>query len=190
MSLAAKSQELGKYVRIPSNSPRAFAWSESTDHNDVQYLVEYQGKMGWLESDPLGPDFAPIANSRVSVEAHERADEIRRDGNVTESTQCFVAMWFHESTNEAFDSGISPALEETGYDPFRIDRKEHINRIDDEIIAEIRRSKFMVADLTHGEDEPRGGVYYEAGFAFGLNIPVIHTCREDLIDPCTSIPAT
>ena len=116
------------------------------------------------------------------MEGHARADELRRDGNVTESTQCFVAMWFHESTTEAFENGISPALEETGYDPFRIDRKEHINRIDDEIIAEIRRSKFMVADFTHGEDGARGGVYYEAGFAFELNIPVIHTCREDLID--------
>ena len=29
---------------------------------------------------------------------------------------------------------------------------------------------------------PRGGVYYEAGFAQGLNIPVIWTCREDRMD--------
>jgi len=57
----------------------------------------------------------------------------------------------------------------------RIDRKEHANKICDEIVAEIRRSPFLVADYT-GQ---RGGVYYEAGFAAGLGIPVILTCRKD-----------
>ena len=41
---------------------------------------------------------------------------------------------------------------------------------DDEIIAEIRRSRFLVADFTHGEDR-EGVVYFEAGFALGLAIP-------------------
>src|SRR5262249_39657567 len=64
------------------------------------------------------------------------------------------------------------------------------NKIDDEIIAEIRRSRFLVADFTCEllEHEgktfalPRGGVYYEAGFAQGLGIPVIWTVRSDCID--------
>ena len=50
--------------------------------------------------------------------------------------------------------------------------------ITDKIIAEIRRSRFLVADFTHGCDGARGSVYYEAGFAHGLNIPVIFTARE------------
>ena len=64
----------------------------------------------------------------------------------------------------------------------RIDQKEHINRIDDEIIAEIRRSRFLVADFSHGDGGARGGVYYEAGFAHGLDLPVIFTCREDSVE--------
>jgi hypothetical protein len=63
----------------------------------------------------------------------------------------------------------------------RVDQKEHINKIDDEIIAEIRRSRFVVADFTSKEAEPRGGVYFEAGFAYGIAIPVIWMCRVDLI---------
>ncbi len=35
--------------------------------------------------------------------------------------------------------------------------------------------RFMIADFTGH----RGGVYFEAGFAHGLGIPVIWTCRED-----------
>ena len=91
-------------------------------------------------------------------------------------------MWFHESMAEAFEKGIKPAVEDAGYEPLRIDRKEHINKIDDEIIAEIRRSRFLVADFTHGEDGARGGVYYEAGFAHGLGIPFIFTCRDDTVE--------
>ena len=36
----------------------------------------------------------------------------------------------------------------------------------------------MVADLTGY----RGGVYWEAGFAFGLGLPVIYTCHEQWLN--------
>jgi hypothetical protein len=44
----------------------------------------------------------------------------------------------------------------------------------DEIIAKIRESRFVVADFWGN----RGGVYYEAGFAFGLNLPVFMLCND------------
>ena len=68
------------------------------------------------------------------------------------------------------------------YRPIRIDKAEFNDRIDDEIIAEIRRSRFLVADFTQDGDSARGGVYYEAGFAHGLDRPVIFTCRKNVID--------
>jgi len=78
---------------------------------------------------------------------------------------------------------LDPAIEEgitrAGYKPTRIDREEYIGGVMDEIIAKIRESRFVVADLT----ENRGGVYYEAGFAFGLNLPVFTLCRKDHLDP-------
>ncbi len=46
--------------------------------------------------------------------------------------------------------------------------------IDDKIIANIRSSKFLIADFS-GQ---RNSVYYEAGFAQGLGIPVIWCVRE------------
>ncbi|PZM10165.1 nucleoside 2-deoxyribosyltransferase [Rhizobium tubonense] len=110
--------------------------------------------------------------------------------NPRASLQAFVAMWFGIEVAEAYKNGIGPAIIDAGYRPMRIDQKEHNNKIDDEIIAEIRRSRFVVADFTCGlvfsertqTAIPRGGVYYEAGFAQGLGIPVIWTCREDHIE--------
>ncbi len=90
-------------------------------------------------------------------------------------------MWFDPSMDEVYREGIAPGVRDAGYEPLRIDNKDHNNRIDDELIAEIRRSRFVVADFTQGTLGARGGVYYEAGFAHGLNIPVIFTCRQDAI---------
>lgn len=111
---------------------------------------------------------------------YRRLEELQRDE--TKSFQAFVAMWFDPSMDDAYEDGIRAGIVAAGYKPIRIDRKEHNNKIDDEIIAEIRRSRFLVADFTSEPDKPRGGVYYEAGFAHGLNIPVIFTCRESRIN--------
>ena len=91
--------------------------------------------------------------------------------------QCgLISQWI-----VVYDDGIKLGIEAAGYKPLRIKDKEHVDKIDDHIIAEIRRSRFVVADFTHEEDV-RGGVYYEAGFAHGLRKLVIFTCREDKID--------
>ena len=102
-------------------------------------------------------------------------------------------MWLGDKVIDAYEIGIKPANKKAGYEPIRIDRKQHVSKIDDEIIAEIRRSRFMVCDLTSGllEDSSvssgmtpvaRGSVYYEAGFAHGLGKTVIWTCRRNVID--------
>ena len=70
---------------------------------------------------------------------------------------------------------FEPAIRGAGYRPVRIDKQEHIDRIDDRILAEIRRSLFVVVDLTLH----RQNVYYEAGFAEGIGKKVIFTCHAD-----------
>ena len=96
----------------------------------------------------------------------------------------FVAMWFSDELRPAFENAMKPALLACGYEPpFRVDDLEHEARasqpdfqprIDDRIIAEIRRARFVVADITGA----RPAVYYEAGFAMGLGIPVLWTGRN------------
>lgn len=95
-----------------------------------------------------------------------------------DSKKAFAAMWFSEEVDLAWKSGIYPALYNLGYNALRIDKKEHNEKIDDHIIAEIRKSGLLVADFTGN----RNGVYFEAGFAMGLGIPVIWTCRKDHLD--------
>ena len=90
------------------------------------------------------------------------------------SSTGFCAMWFNDKVLSLWTQVIEPAIRLSGYSPLKIDIKPHNNKIDDEIVASIRASRFVVADFT-GQ---RGGVYYEAGFARGLGLPVIFMCRK------------
>ena len=99
-------------------------------------------------------------------------DSLRR-GN-PQSVIGFVAMSFDPSMDSA-SAAIEQGIRAAGYSALRIDREQHNNKIDDEIIASIRRSKFLVADFTGH----KGGVYFETGFAKGLGLEVFWLCRED-----------
>ena len=172
-----QSLKIGERVRIYGDFYySALAYSESTDKTEVAYITKYLYEKGWMEI--AGHTIDGYFSSIVTVEGYSR---IAEQAVNTNSSQVFVAMWFNDSTADAFEKGINPAIREAGYHPLRIDAKEHINRIDDEIIAEIRRSRFIVADFTQGTDGVRGGVYYEAGFAHGLGLPVIFTCHKDSV---------
>jgi hypothetical protein len=94
-----------------------------------------------------------------------------------ESKQAFVAMWFDKQLEAAYKEGIAQLEQDTGFSMMRIDMKEFNDKVCDHIITEIRRSRFMIADVTRH----RRAVYFEAGYAMGLGLPVIWTCREDQV---------
>jgi hypothetical protein len=81
-------------------------------------------------------------------------------------------------------TAIHKAVEGAGYDPLRVDDDHYSGGVMDRILMHIRDSKFIVADFTKN----RGGVYYEAGVAFGLGIDVVNVCdveclKEGATDP-------
>lgn len=103
----------------------------------------------------------------LAVEALEASEAVSEQG--------FVAMAFDASLREAWTDGFDPAIRAAGFKPLRIDNKEYVGGISDEIISEIRRSRFIVVDYT----KQANGVYFEAGFALGIGLTVIPTCHEE-----------
>lgn len=174
--IALRSVTIGGQVSIQDDLQSALAWSESTTDVEVYFCLDYLQQSGWLKLIKF-TDIDYMAT--VTVAGYMKMSEHKVN---VDSSQAFVAMWFSECMESLFDKGIRIAVEEAGYRPLRIDQKPDINKIDDEIISEIRRSKFVVADFTHGADGARGGVYYEAGFASGIGIPVIYSCRKDMVE--------
>ena len=140
----------------------------------MEFLVNYLEQNGWLHTIKDAPGY--LLGCTVTVDGYT---EIARQPPPTGSNQAFVAMRFHDSMQQAYWQGIEPAIRAAGYEPVRIDNIEHAGLIEDAIIAAIRKARFVVCDSTPGDDGARGSVYYEAGFAHGLNLTVIFTCRHD-----------
>jgi hypothetical protein len=92
----------------------------------------------------------------------------------TDSVQGFVAMNFVPELFHVYEHAIEKAIRDAGYKPYMVGREDFQEKIDDKIIAEVRRSRFVVADCTNDNSN----VFYEAGFAAGLNIPVIWTGKD------------
>ena len=114
-------------------------------------------------------------NGSLTVGGWDRLSKAEQGRSPVGLRQVFVAMSFDSSLDNAFTEGMEKAIDAAGYKALRVDLKEHNDKICDLIVAEIRRSKFVVADFTLH----KAGVYFEAGFALGLGIPVVWTCRED-----------
>lgn len=94
------------------------------------------------------------------------------------SSKCFVAMSFDEDLEDIFSVGIMPAIKSLGYEAIRVDKVHHNEKIDSKICELINQSRFVVADFTR----QRNGVYYEAGYAKGLGLPVVQTCQQTEFD--------
>ena len=156
---------------IVSYEAQAYSWA--IDWKEMEGLAELLSQMGRLSIQKAHSRDARIETVLITANGWGHLEQ-RRAIN-TESNQGFVAMSFAGELRYIYDDAIAPAIKKAGYSPLRVDNTEHTGKIDDEIILQIRRSRFLVADAT----QHRGGVYYEAGFAHGLNLPVFWTCRKN-----------
>jgi hypothetical protein len=139
---------------------------DAVDHKEMTFLIDTLTQLGNVKNPGGGW-------VRLEAKGWEQIQSYRTSGM---PGKCFVAMSFDPTMDDAFSDGIKAAVEiDCKMDPVRIDKKHHNEKICDKIIAEIRNSQFVVADVTM----QRAGVYFEAGFAMGLARPVIWTCRED-----------
>ncbi len=170
LNIAAQIEHPAEQVFVEEEEKELFF---SSDINQLMYVTDQLFKLGYITE-------MNSTNEWINIETKgwEKIEELKRKpaGNIK---QVFVAMWFDNSTKDFYDNGIEKAIEEDNkFKALRVDKLEHNNKICDQIIAEIKRSKFLVADFS-GE---RGGVYFEAGFAQGIGIPVIWTVHENWKD--------
>lgn len=174
VAIEKNSKFIGDAVEIyydDTPSWLSVSWSQSSKELDYlikKYLIQ---EHNWIvDADVFG--LADIS-VQLTPSGYAYLDQLRHGRG--EGVQGFCAMWFDKTVTPVWTEAIAPAISDAGYRPIKIDEVNHNNRIDDEILAQIRRSRFVVADFT-GD---RGGVYFEAGFALGLGIQVIWTIRDE-----------
>lgn len=162
---ADQSEAIGHEFKVEPESPYPAAWCKS--EQEWKALVRQTAlELGYLKSDGIGIE--------VTLQGWQWIlERPKANGNIG-----FIAMWFDPGLS-AVKSAIEEGISAAGYRSLRIDEDQFNDGVMDRIIARIRESRFVAADLTGN----RGGVYYEAGFASGLNIPVFFLSREEQLDP-------
>lgn len=97
--------------------------------------------------------------------------------------QVFVAMKFDAERNRLYKEVLTPVVQSANYSIVKVDEQEYEGSIIGKIVDDITDSNILIADLTGN----RGGVYYEAGIAKGLQlcnhpIKIILTCEKEFFD--------
>lgn|GEM_PF-276937 len=177
-NLARLSHIAGERIEIGFDNP-AFAFGICRDESE--FLLKSLIDVGLLSEFDAG---LPSHGVALTAKGWERFDELTR-GPGSPKNPVFVAMWFggddekrKREMNDLYTRGIEPAISDAGYKATRVDLEPHSDFIMNKVLGDIRLAPFVVADFTGH----RHGVYFEAGFARGLNIPVIHACKGDEFD--------
>jgi hypothetical protein len=146
--------------------------------NGFALIVKYtcdQGLIGgalWDTMDTIGH-----VDATLSFDGWQYYDQLKR--GAIDSRKAFMAMEYgDEELDKIVEQYFIPAVADTGFELYRLDKNPKAGLIDDHLRVEIRNSRFVISDLTH----ENAGAYWEAGYAEGLGKPVIYTCKEEKFD--------
>lgn len=171
--MAHRSPHPGARIRFVAGED--FPIGYCVNDEELALYLRHLRDLGYIsyDRDSGGTDCCLTAPGWAEVEAQQVPN--------IESEKAFVAMWFDDSMGEVWENGFEPGIKKAGYKPTRMgkgEHAEHVDKIDDRIIAAINESRFVVADFT----AHRNNVYYESGYAMGHGLPVIWTCHKDHIN--------
>lgn len=171
-ALERRTSYPGRKVHIVSEFDFPLAWCSAVE--EFEYIIRALMARALISLDQFNdPKDSFSLELTITPAGWAYLDEANKTGILT--NQVFVAMSFAEEMKSAWKLGIEPAIRGARFQPYRVDVEPHLERIDNKIITEIKNSRFIVADVT----KQRPGVYFEAGFALGLGIPVFWCVRED-----------
>lgn len=185
-NLVAAEGEIGSGVEIPyllSEYPGEAEWSEGQPPSEVgitygctateapmvyQFLIS-RGLIAVRGPRTMGSH----TRAFVTPEGYARVENLKAGADET-SRQAFFVCRFIPELDELFEAVIKPLGVELNCAVQRIKDIHHIDKIDDRICQEIRRSQVVLVDLT----EQNFNVAFEAGYALALNKPIVWTTKR------------
>ncbi len=154
----------------------------SSDEDGLKYVAYYLKDQGYIKninfsySTQDGAGYPPedLLTAQMTFKGWAKFEELERTNK--DSKLVFMAMKYGDDELELiYKRNIKKALDSTGFEIRKLEDEKRAGLIDDKLRVEIRRSKFLIADLTHDNN----GAYWEAGYAEGLGMPVIYICKKE-----------
>lgn len=89
--------------------------------------------------------------------------------------RCFVIQSFDKGAyHKRYRDVLAPAIEQAGFEPYRVDEDPGSTVVIEDIEKGIRESAVCLADITL--DNPN--IWYEVGFALANGKPVVLICKD------------
>lgn len=179
-----------KHTVIDLNTtPMWLSLTWATDELELKAIISEGFKRGFLEGDirdinifEQRPKYLWRAYIKfLTFKGREFVESLgQTNGN---SNKVFLAFHFTDEMKMSFEVTVKRAISDASNGKLEAVRVGTSStptdtKIDDALIAMLKASKVVIADFT-GQ---RPAVYYEAGYAMGMGIPVIWTCRADEVD--------
>ena len=169
---------------LPTYSYGLPGGSEYTE-NKVKAEILFLEKIDLLSRGPVPGDGGKVSLERkmtLTEEGKRLAQAIAsgrtplvRPPKIEQNVVFFAGAFGRTDIDSLYTREIVPACQELGYLPFRVDNYEPSQTITNSILSGIQNSACVLADLSYA----RPSVYFEVGFAHGLGIPLVLTCKED-----------
>ena len=143
----------------------------SFDTGHIYRLVEHLVKKNLLKEYNTG-------FYHLKLEGFNYFQEITR-GNL-KANHGFMALQFKSSADQFYKNYLKYFVQNLGLELKDMRELNSAGIINVKMEAEIRRSKFLIADITPDENNKLNpNVMWEAGFAEGLAIPVFYICEKN-----------
>jgi hypothetical protein len=157
----------GSPISLPDSDPQLAASIGAVTGEDVRWAVRDLEEQNLIK----GMWGAWFSNGWLTSSGWKRIEELK-NAHATSRYAFFARKFANEDLDRLYANCLQQAVADTGFDLRTVTQKAgHIDAI---IEDEIRRCRFLLADLSDGN----AGAYWEAGLAEGLGKPVIYICRD------------
>lgn len=186
-NLSIEEQEIGAGVEIPYfffEYPGRSSWEPGQPPKEVgithgctslEAPMVYQLLLKRALVDIRNPQ-THDDNTRVFItpDGYSQIDDLR-SGSQDQAQQAFLVCRFTNVMDRFYTDVYGPVGDELKCPIRRIKDIHHVDKIDDRICEEIRRSSIIVVDLT----DENFNIAFEAGFALALNKPIVWTKQKE-----------
>ncbi len=167
---------LSKYKQNSTINKEIIVRCWMKDKNEFEILYKKAISKGYIESDEkiVKSHKMPLFTN-FTYDGLEYLESIELDPN-KHLDGIFVAYNFTDEMHKIFETNVKDVIEELGFKYVKVDQNttKHDEKITDEIISKLKSARTIIADFTNNSTN----VYFEAGYAMGLKIPVVWTCKD------------
>lgn len=180
--LGERSKFLGKNLDFDSVlTYQLNAWAGIINEENFLALIQALEEFDYISQKSIHSE--NLISVKLSLKGWEYFKSLQERN--PESKQIFMAMKFEDNAKHFVNTHLKPLTQKLGFDLKLLDEIiSEESLIDDKLRVEIKKSRLLICDLTHGNQ----GAYWEAGYAEGLGISVLYICSKTAFNSKTTKP--